>query len=592
MSDMPAGSCLHEIFADRVREAPHRIAVCAGDERVTYGDLAARAARLAERLRAAGVGPDTLVGLCADKGIPLIVGMLGILEAGGAYVPLDPGYPEERLRLLVSGAGLTRVVADGVGAQRLSGTDVTIFPVAERGGASPAGPSPVQPHHLAYVIHTSGSTGAPKGVLVEHRNVVRLFESTAPWFGFGSDDVWTMFHSASFDFSVWEIWGALLHGGRLVVVPAETTRRPAEFLALLRAEQVTVLSQTPSAFRQLLGVVGDADGLRLRHIVFGGERLDVAMLRPWLDRYGDAQPRLVNMYGITETTVHVTYRRIRSADLAEPGHSPIGVALPDLRVTLHDGAGRVVGADTPGEIWVSGPGVARGYLNRPELTAERFVDGHYRSGDLAIRTAQGDLRYLGRLDDQVQVRGYRVEPYEVESCLSAHPAVRAAVVTARAYPDGDTRLVAYVQPANGSAPERLVDELSRYAAELLPAYLRPAHYQTVPGFALTPQGKVDRAALPAPAASSEPTRAGTDSGAIIGKIVAEVLERDRVGPDDDVFDLGATSLMFIRIVAEVNAQFGVALNGSELGDTASVSAIVAAVDSAASVPAVSVPAAV
>lgn len=502
---MDPSQSLHQRFSAVARRQPTRLAVRAGDVAVTYGELEAQSDRLAAALRLRGVHPGDRLGLCCDRGPELIVGMLGILKAGCGYVPIDPSFPDARINLLVADSDIRVVLADEAGRAAMS-SGVNVLDVADVASQPAEVPAPLTTSgdSIAYLIYTSGSTGTPKGVQVTHRNVLRLFTSTAHWFGFDDTDVWTMFHSPCFDFSVWEIWGALLHGGALVIVPTEVVGSPAGLLALLRTEHVTVLNQTPSAFRLLVaaGVPAPTAGLRLRVIVFGGERLDVAMLRDWIAVHGDERPHLVNMYGITETTVHVTYRRIRARDLQRPERSPIGVPIPDLRVTLHDADGDLVPAGTPGEIWVSGSGVAAGYLNRPALTAERFValDGTpaYRSGDLGL-VDDGELLHCGRIDQQIKVRGYRIEPFEVEAALLRHPEVGAAVVTSADFGDGDVRLVAYVQPAAAvagfPADGVLEDELRRHAARCLPANLRPSEYTIVPRLPLTAQGKIDLPAL-------------------------------------------------------------------------------------------------
>lgn len=512
-------SCLHAIFRERAREAPERTAVSAPGGSISYGELDARSDRLAARLAARGVGPNVRAALCARRGVEAVVGMLGILKAGGAYVPIDPTYPAERIKYLLTDCAASIVVATKDTRGILGSRGPSPVWIDERTDTKDAVPLDVRVEQsdLAYVIYTSGSTGRPKGVAVEHRNVVRLFEQTQPWFGFDGDDVWAQFHSLSFDFSVWEIWGALLYGGRLVVLPETTARAPSALVALLRAEGVTVLNQTPSAFHQLLSVLfgpGQAanatDGLALRYVIFGGERLQPRLLRPWIARHGDRRPVLVNMYGITETTIHCTYRPITAADFDVDDMSPIGVPVPDLRLHLLDDAGVPVLDGEPGELYVAGGGVARGYLNRPELTSSRFVcappgldeDRVYRSGDRAVRLPDGDFAYLGRMDDQIQVRGFRIEPAEIEHCLAQVSGVARVVVAAREFADKDVRLVAYLMPESGAqfvegdeAVARLIGAAERHAMTQLPRHIRPSVYKVVSEMPMTMQGKVDRDAL-------------------------------------------------------------------------------------------------
>ncbi|MFI6934708.1 amino acid adenylation domain-containing protein [Streptomyces sp. NPDC050287] len=520
---MLPGICLHSIFKERARAAPERIALSTPHESISYQELDARSDRLAAQLIELGVRPNVLVGLCARRSPEAIVGMLGILKAGGAYVPIDPSYPAQRIEYLLTDCAAPIVVAAADAADAVKGRHPQIVwidgdevdvpgTVTLEGGAPPVGATE---NDLAYVIYTSGSTGSPKGVMIEHRNVVRLFKQVQPWFHFDHRDTWSLFHSISFDFSVWEIWGALLHGGRLVLLPEMVPRSPALLLSLLRSEKVTVLNQTPSAFHQLLTVMfadGSSDsgtsGMALRLVIFGGERLDPRVLAPWMNRNGDRLPVLVNMYGITETTVHCTYRRITAADLRTGGVSPIGVPLPDLRVHVLDSDGKRVPDGVPGEIYIAGAGLARGYLHRPDLTAQRFVSALpgigesrlYRSGDRAMRSPGGELIYLGRMDHQLKIRGYRIEPGEVEECLSRLPDIAGVVVTSRDFGGGDVRLAAYLVPADPSAASggnssRLVAAAERHARSTLPRHLRPSFYEVVSKIPMTPQGKVNRDAL-------------------------------------------------------------------------------------------------
>jgi len=591
---------LHARFAEQAARAPGAIAVTFGDEAVTYSELERRSGRLASHLRAAGVGAGDRVGLCLERSAATVVGILGILRAGAAYLPLDPAYPEERIAYMVGDAGARVVVTTSDLAERVPPGDARLIlldrDAAEIDAAPDAPPAVVAlPESVAYVIYTSGSTGRPKGVEVTHANVLRLFAATDEWFGFSDDDVWTLFHSYAFDFSVWEIWGALLYGGRLVVVPFLTSRSPDDFLALLAAERVTVLNQTPSAFRQLIHAddqaeaAGRSPALALRHVVFGGEALDPATLRSWTERRGESTPLLVNMYGITETTVHVTYRVVTRADVERGSTSPVGVPIPDLAVHLLDPRGRSVPVGVPGEMYVAGAGVARGYLGRAALTAERFVPDPfsgvpgarlYRSGDLARRVADGSLEYLGRIDLQVKVRGFRIELGEIEGVLLEHPSVREAVVLARGSGAEERRLVAYFVP---SGPAASTAELRAHLAERLPDHMVPAAFMALDRFPLTGNGKTDRAALPDP----EPVESGagyvaprTPTEEILAGIWAELLGAERVGVDDSFFELGGHSLLATRVVSRVRDAFGIELPLRALFEAPVLSALAAEVDGA------------
>jgi len=563
--------CIHQRFEARAAERPGAPALTAGGATLTYGEVNERANRLARRLRALGVGPESRVGIALERSAGLVVAILAVLKAGGGYVPLDPSYPAERIAFVLEDAGIGVLVTAGDLLPRLPAfagaalcLDADAEAIAAESGENPG--VEIAPGALAYVIYTSGSTGRPKGVQVTHASVVRLFDATDRWFGFAPDDVWTLFHSCAFDFSVWEIWGALLHGGRLVVVPFLTTRSPDEFHRLLVDEGVTMLSQTPSAFRQLiqadLASAADPSALRLRCVVFGGEALDPQALRPWIERRGDERPRLVNMYGITETTVHVTYRQITRADLDRAG-SPIGAPIPDLSLYVLDRTLEPVPPGVPGEIFVGGAGVARGYLHRPELTAERFVRDPfsadpaarlYRTGDLARRRADGELEYLGRADQQVKIRGFRIETGEIEAVLLAHPGVTSAAVVAREDGAGERRLVAYVAAApDGAVPAPA--ELRARLAEVLPDYMVPAAFVPLDALPLTENGKLDRRALPAPEAARAAVDAegyaapGTAAEAALADVWAEVLGVERVGIDDNYFALGGDSMRSVRLVA-------------------------------------------
>ncbi|HSU14717.1 non-ribosomal peptide synthase/polyketide synthase [Longimicrobium sp.] len=405
-ASFPVAETLHGRFAARAAEAPDAPALTFEGATISYAELDARANRLANHLRATGVGPESLVGLCVERSLETVIGILAILKAGGGYLPLDPAYPADRLAYMLDDSGAEIVVTTAELAERIPAEGRRLVRLDADAGviasASPESPEvELSADALAYVIYTSGSTGRPKGVQVTHGNALRLFDATDGWFRFGAGDVWTLFHSYAFDFSVWEIWGALLYGGRVVVVPFYVSRSPEAFLRLLADERVTVLSQTPGAFRQLIRADEEAGTpeLALREVVFGGEALDPATLRGWVERRGIDTPRLVNMYGITETTVHVTFRVVTEDDVRTGGVSPIGVQIPDLSVHVLDPRGEPVPLGVPGEMHVGGAGVARGYLGRPSLTAQRFIPDPfsgipgarlYRSGDRARWTEVGE----------------------------------------------------------------------------------------------------------------------------------------------------------------------------------------------------------
>ncbi len=576
-----ADSTLVELFEQQVARTPEAVAATYEGQSLTYDELNRRANQVAHRLRRLGVGPEVLVGLCLERSLELMVGLVGILKAGGAYVPLDPSLPPDRMRFMLEDSRVPVLVTQQpMLSESLAGADreVQVICLDSDAGAlaqeSTQNPvSGVTAENLAYVIYTSGSTGRPKGTMVTHRNVVRLFRSTEAWFRFDRADVWTLFHSYAFDFSVWEIWGALLYGGRLVVVPFWTSRSPGEFYNLISRERVTVLNQTPSAFRQLIRAEEEAASglpLALRLVIFGGEALELRSLKPWFDRHGESMPQLVNMYGITETTVHVTYRPIRLKDVEEAPGSMIGAPIPDLQLYVLDQQMQPVPVGVRGELYVGGAGVARGYLNRPELTEARFIPDPfnpggrlYRSGDLARRLPDGDLEYLGRIDHQVKIRGFRVELGEIESVLAEHPSVREAVVVTHESPSIGTELVAYVVPT-GTGPLEMA-ELRSFLKGRLPDYMVPAKYVHMDALPLTSNGKVDRKALPAPnePASTDPMAEAafaqqvplTPTEELVAAIFAEVLGLDHVGLNDHFFELGGHSLLVTQAIARVRETF-------------------------------------
>jgi len=527
---------------------PDGIALCDGTTRLTYRELDERSDAVAGGLRARGVAVGDKVVVCLERTAELVVVLLGVLKAGACYVPTDPAYPVERLAYTAEDAGAVLVVtslAEFPSGPVVAPGDLAGDPLVEPGSADAA----------AYVIYTSGSTGRPKGVVVPHRNVIALVDATREEYGLGSDDGWTLFHSSAFDFSVWEIWGCLLTGGRLVVVPYTDSRDPERFRDLLVAEAVTVLSQTPSAFTQLLEVDHAAVGVRL--VVFGGEPLDARILLRWYDHHVDC--RVVNMFGITETTVHVTAQTF-DRGMALAASRSVGPALPGWHLYVMDPSGRLVPPGVAGEVYVGGAGVADGYLNRPDLTAQRFLpDPHadgvvYRSGDRGRLLPDGALHHLGRIDSQVKIRGFRIELDEIRAVLLESPDVRSAAVVVRDQGTPQARLDAYVVPADLDPAD-----IRKRATGFLPDHMVPATVTPLAALPLTTNGKLDPSRLPEPVLTT--TTAVSTSDPTVDDGLATALREAwstafgvEVGLDDDFYHLGGNSLLAVRISASLRSR--------------------------------------
>jgi amino acid adenylation domain-containing protein/non-ribosomal peptide synthase protein (TIGR01720 family) len=564
--------CLHQLFELQAEDRPDAIALSYEDASLSYGLLNRRANQLAWRLRALGVEPEKRVGLCLERGIEMAVAILAVLKAGGAYVPVEPSQPESRIAYILTDTEAVALLTETAIADKLRPLPLRVFCVDDAresvcGEWDGNPPCEATQENLAYVLYTSGSTGQPKGALITHANVTRLMVATQPWFRFQSDDVWTMFHSYSFDFSVWEFWGALRYGGRLIVVPYWVSRSADLLSKLLAEEPVTVLNQTPSAFRQLIGAVAAGERLALRFVVFGGEALEIQSLRPWLERYGDQRPRLVNMYGITETTVHVTYQPIGWEQLNQEGSpgSVIGVPIPEWRLYTLDRSLGLAALGAPGELFVGGAGLSRGYLNRPELTAQRFLPDAlsgeygariYRSGDLARFEGGQRLRYIGRIDNQIKIRGFRVELGEIEAALLTHPEIREAAVLVREDHPGNKRLVAYFT-FHGKTPPS-TGQLQGHLKERLADYMTPSAFVPLDTLPLTVNGKLDRRALPAPQSLRSNLERAYEAPrnqleATLAKIWMDTLHLEQVGVHDNFFEAGGDSILSIQIVARAKA---------------------------------------
>ncbi|MBC9929147.1 non-ribosomal peptide synthetase [Chitinophaga qingshengii] len=550
-----------DLFTEQANRTPLNIAVVYEKQTLTYGELHERSSQLARYLRQQGVTAEMLVPVCIDRSVDMIVAILGILKAGAAYVPVDPSYPLDRIRYILEDTAATIVVSSSQCAevchQAAAGLNVvaldTDWDMISRESAA-ALDITIDPHHLAYVIYTSGSTGKPKGVLIEHVNVVRLFKTDAPLFDFTEADVWTMFHSFSFDFSVWEIYGALFYGGRLVVVPKEVTKDTAQFGELLIREGVTILNQTPSAFYALQDyLTARQHPTAIRIVVFGGEALNPSRIKPWRQLYPDC--RLINMYGITETTVHVTFQELTD-DQLDSSTSVIGKPIPTLYAYILNKYQALTPVGVAGELYVGGMGVAREYLNRPALSAGKFIadpfipgNRLYRTGDLGRWLPDGTIEYLGRIDDQVKIRGFRIELGEIESALLEYEAVSKAIVLNRPDRNGNGRLVGYVVPQGTFDKNAIL----AYLRERLPEYMVPSLLVELDHLPLTINGKIDKKALPDPdeaaLLASLYVAPRNESEQQLADIWKELLGVEQVGIHDNFFERGGHSLSATRLIS-------------------------------------------
>ncbi|HSD64458.1 MAG TPA: amino acid adenylation domain-containing protein, partial [Ignavibacteriaceae bacterium] len=564
-----------ELFEIKAAGFPSSTAVVTVKDDLSYGqilsynELNIKANQLAHHLIYSGVKPNMLVGVCTERSADLIVGLLAILKAGGAYLPIDLSYPQERLKFMLEDTKASLILTQNSLAHLIPETEAKIIYLDKFDYTSENSTNPdikLNGNDLAYVIYTSGSTGKPNGVMVTHHNVVRLFESTRQWFNFNENDIWTFFHSYAFDFSVWEIWGALLHGGRVVVVPYLLSRSPELFYDLLIREKVTVLNQTPSAFYQLMqaeDVKEKTNQLSLRYVIFGGEALNPAALKSWFTRHGDKNPELINMYGITETTVHVTYRPLTSEDINS--RSVIGIPIPDLKVYILDEQLNEVKPGESGEIYVGGAGLSKGYLNRPELNQMRFVKSPfsgnkneklYKTGDLGRLLHNNDIEFLGRIDHQVKIRGFRIEPGEIENSIRNYKGIKDCVVNVHKYSEDVVSIIAYFVPGELVS----IEDLKKHLAQFLPEYMLPNAFVELEKIPLTPNGKADLKSLPVPEQGIK-NKAGSglrdlnETENVIRQVWIELLGYENIGLNDNFFDAGGNSLLMGRLQLRINKIF-------------------------------------
>ena len=555
---------VHGLFEAQARRSPERVALVFEGEELSYGELDARASALARRLHVLGVGPETRVGVALERGLDLVVVLLAVLKAGGAYVPLDPAHPRERLAYQLADAGAELLLTQPALRPGLSGLGARVVCVGEEEGPAESSPwpgVPVSPRNLAYVMYTSGTTGQPKGVMVPHGGVHNHLLWRQASYRLGEEDRLLQKSPLGFDASVWEIFWPLSVGAHLVLARPGGHQDSVYLAEVVGAERITFLHAVPTLLRVLLeepGVSGWAD---LRRVTTGGEPLPVELRERFFARLPAAE--LHHGYGPTEASIGVTYGR---CDRESAGPTLLGQAIANTEVYLLDRRQRPVPLGVAGELCIGGAGLARGYLGRPDLTAERFVPHPfgaepgarlYRSGDLVRRHGEGGLEFLGRIDEQVKVRGIRIEPGEVEAALRGHPGIMEAAVLAMDDGAGGRRLVAYVVTAAGAMA---VGELRQYLATKLPPHFVPSAFVPLAALPLLPSGKIDRRALPAPGGEERPfTAPRTEAEQALAQIWREVLGIERIGVTDDFFELGGHSLLATRVASRVTEAFGVAL---------------------------------
>ncbi|KZN49806.1 non-ribosomal peptide synthetase [Pseudoalteromonas luteoviolacea] len=579
VAPLPERGSLSEIFAEQVQKYPNNTALKFQDKALSYQALDAQSTALAQAILArdpsvasATSQAPVYIGLYFAPSLELLVSMMAILKLGATYVPLTPEYPKSRSQFILSDtqtpillceAGLEADLTDVLDGLDTSVQVLSYDELSQEKVDIDLSVVNTTADDLAYVIYTSGTTGQPKGVMQPHHNVVRLFDSCEQAYQFTEQDMWVMYHACTFDFSVWEIWGALLHGGCLVIPDKACTRDPREFIALCQNQGVTVLNQTPSAFYSFTdtAVSQNAQLPALRYVIFGGDKLNMARLAPWWQAYGDTQTKLINMYGITETTVHVTYQELSPDN--NQHQSLIGRPLSDMSAYVLDANQNLVPVGVVGELYVGGAGLARGYLNREELTRERFIENPfaaqlpasqesrlYRSGDLVRRLADGQLEYIGRNDEQVKIRGFRIELGEIENILIAHQDVKQAVVIPRLL-QGTQQLIAYVVSQGETALNH--DVLRTYLAEQLPEYMVPSAIMAIEQVPLTVNNKVDRKALPDPVfdAQSDYVAPTTELESQLCDIWQALLGLEKVGIDEHFFRIGGDSIISIQLMSQL-----------------------------------------
>ncbi|MBA2582533.1 MAG: non-ribosomal peptide synthase/polyketide synthase [Bacteroidetes bacterium] len=566
---------LQEIFEEQVLKRGNDTAIIWDGGSMSYDELNKKSNKLAHHLRInCGVEREEIVGLLVDRSEWMLVAILGVLKAGGTYLPIDPDYPEDRIGYMLEDSGCKIIVTRSDLKDLIKNEIQIVLADAEEIKDQPEQNLPLvnQPDDRCYIIYTSGSTGRPKGVQISHHNVVRLLFNDRNLFDFNANDTWSLFHSYCFDFSVWEMYGALLYGGKLLIVPKETAQNPPEFVELAARHKVTVLNQTPGAFYNFIRSEqerGEKDP-HLRYIIFGGEALHPSRLKGWHQKYPEV--KLVNMYGITETTVHVTYKEIGEKEIAA-GISNIGIPIPTLSCYIMDMHQNLQPVGVSGELCVGGEGLSKGYLNREELTAEKFIphpyikgEKLYRSGDLAKWLDNGELEYLGRIDHQVKIRGFRIELGEIEKAIDNHPAIKQAVVIDREDEKGEKYLCAYIVEKDGSTVT--TSQMRDHLRSPLPDYMVPSFFIKLDEIPLTSNGKVARKELPLPGGvvdtGAEYIAPRNKTEQQLEQIWREILKVKKISVKDNFFDLGGHSLKATQVLARIREQLNAGVTFRDL----------------------------
>lgn len=555
--NFPKDKTLVDIFEEIVSKYPNNVALKINDSEMTYNELNEKSNQLAYYLKSKGITKGDIIGLRFKKSFEMIISILAIIKCGAVYLPINLSYPFERVDFMLKDSNAKYLLTSNELKNDMNiSIDILLTDLSNHNIYNGNSTNPnhiLSQNDLLYIIYTSGSTGTPKGATITHRNVVRLFFNDKPLYDFNERDVWTMFHSVAFDFSVWEMYGALLFGGKLILVPENIAIDPYAFLMLLRLNNVTVLNQTPTYFYNLLDnelKINDSN-LSIRYIIFGGEALKPNLIIGWKNKYPNTQ--LINMYGITETTVHVTYKNLSLDDLNTPS-SNIGIPIPTLGVYLFNEQLKLVPFGVEGEIFVAGAGICKGYLNRPDLNSTRFIDNPYkpgellyRSGDSAILKNDGNLYYMGRIDKQLKLRGFRVELGEIETKLLKHKSISKCVVLPKNVNDKDCYLIAYIV-CKQDIP---TSEIKEYISKLVPSYMVPNYFVKVKQIPLNINGKVDSKKLLNMNLEIEKNipyfAPRNDFEKTFVKILEETLNLKDIGIDDNILEIGTDSLTLMKI---------------------------------------------